>query len=139
MENISDIIDRTNNIAIVGLSKNPDKDSHRIAEFLLSKGYEIIPVNPSSDEILGLKCYSDLLDIPVEIAKTIDMVNVFRKSSEVQSIVEKTLRMRLLYNSPKYVWTQLGIYDQSAANDAQKVGLSVVMNKCIMIEINKLT
>ena len=139
MENISDILDRTNKIAIVGLSKNPDKDSHRIAEFLLSKGYEIIPVNPSSDEILGLKCYSDLLDIPVEIAKTIDMVNVFRKSSEVQSIVEKTLRMRLLYNSPKYVWTQLGIYDQSAANDAQKAGLSVVMNKCIMIEINKLT
>jgi len=139
MENISDILDRTNKIAIVGLSKNPDKDSHRIAEFLLSKGYEIIPVNPSSDEILGLPCYSDLLDIPAEIAKTIDMVNVFRKSSEVQSIVEKTLRMRLLYNSPKYVWTQLGISDQNAANDAQNVGLSVVMNKCIMIEINKLT
>ena len=67
------------------------------------------------------------------------MVNVFRKSSEVQSIIEKILRMRLLYNSPNYVWTQLGISDQNAANDAQNAGLSVVMNKCIMIEINKLT
>lgn len=139
METVSDIIKQTNKIAIVGLSKNSDKDSNRIAQFLLSKRYEIVPVNPSADEILGLKCYSDLLEIPADLAKTIDMVNVFRRSSEVQSIVEKTIKMKLLFDSPKYIWTQLGISDEHAADEAEKTGLSIVMNKCIMIEINKLT
>ena len=139
METVSDIIKQTNKIAIVGLSKNSDKDSNRIAQFLLSKRYEIVPVNPSADEILGLKCYSDLLEIPADLAKTIDMANVFRRSSEVQSIVEKTIKMKLLFDSPKYIWTQLGISDEHAADEAEKTGLSIVMNKCIMIEINKLT
>jgi len=89
---INEILRNYRNVAVVGLSRDPNKDSYRVAEYLKSKGYRIIPVNPFADEILGEKCHKSLLDLPDDIKKMIEIVDIFRPSKEVLSIVEQALR-----------------------------------------------
>ena len=117
------------NIAVVGLSKNPEKDSHEVAVYLQRAGYKIIPINPTADKILGERAYKDLEDAPLPL----DVVNVFRPSSEVSGIVDKAIKI-----GAKAVWTQLGITDEEAGERAMKAGLDFVMNRCMMIEHKKL-
>ena len=114
-------------IAVVGLSNNPDKDSHRVARYLQDHGYRIIPVNPTALEILGEKAYASLPDIPPEIS--IDIVDIFRKAEDVGPVVDEAVKRR-----PKTVWMQLGIVNGEAAAAARKAGIPVVMDKCIMVE-----
>ena len=75
-------------IAVVGLSKKPRKDSHMVTAYLQHHAYRIIPVNPFAVNVLGEKSYKSLFDIPVEIQKTIDIVDIFRKVEDVPPIVE---------------------------------------------------
>jgi predicted CoA-binding protein len=113
-------------IAVVGVSNKPDRDSHMVAKYLINAGFEVIPVNPRIDAFLGIKAYPDLLAIPSE--KEIDIVNIFRKSSEVLPVVEEAVKI-----GAKAVWMQLGIINEEAAHVAKKAGLEVVMNKCIKV------
>lgn len=113
-------------IAVVGVSNKPDRDSHMVAKYLIDAGFEVIPVNPKIDAFLGIKAYPDLLAIPSE--KEIDIVNIFRKSSEVLPVVEEAVKV-----GAKAVWMQLGIINEEAAHVAKKAGLEVVMNKCIKV------
>lgn len=76
-------------IAVVGISRNPSKDSYRVAEYLKTHDFTIVPINPSADEIIGEKSYKSLLDIPVEVQKTIEIVDVFRSSEAALPIVEQ--------------------------------------------------
>jgi predicted CoA-binding protein len=121
-------------IAIIGLSRNSEKDSFRVASYLKKNGFHIIPVNPYAEEILGEKSYKSLLEIPAEIQKAIDIVDIFRPSEDVPIIVEQAKSLRKKYGKPDVIWMQLGIINQEAAREAEKAGLYVVMNKCIMIE-----
>ena len=112
-------------IAVVGLSKNPEKDSYKVASYLQNAGYRIIPVNPGAEEILGEKAYKNLRDIP----EPVDVVNIFRPSAEAGVIVDAAISI-----GAKAVWMQLGIFDEAAAKKAAGAGLDVVMDWCMMTE-----
>jgi len=135
---IKDILKKYKVIAVVGLSKEPGKDSHRVSAYLKQHGYRIVPVNPFADEVLGEKSYKSLLDIPPEIQKTIEIVDIFRPSKDVPPIVEQVIKLRQTYGKPFMVWMQLGIVNEEAAEAAKRAGLIVVMDKCLMIEHHNL-
>jgi len=131
---IKEILTKYHVIAVVGLSKEPEKDSHRVSAYLKQHGYQIIPVNPFADEVLGEKSYKSLLDIPPEIQKTIEIVDVFRPSKDVPPIVEQAIKLKALYGKPFVVWMQVGIVNEQAAKAAEHAGINVVMDKCLMVE-----
>jgi len=117
------------NVAVVGMSRDPSKPSHYVPKFLLRHGYNVIPVNPFADEILGLKSYKSLTDIPVEL----DIVNIFRPSDQVYQVVQEAV-----IKNPKVVWMQLGIYNEEAVRLARQKMIKVVWNRCMMQEHNRL-
>ncbi len=131
---IREILSKYRTIAVVGLSKEPQKESHRVSVYMQKRGYRIIPVNPFVDEVLGEKCYKSLLDIPAETAKTIDIVDIFRKAQDVPPIVEQAIKLKERIGRPYVVWMQLGIVNEQAAEAARRAGLIVVMDKCLMVE-----
>lgn len=122
---IEDILNNSRTVAVVGLSGNPDRPSHVVAEYLKENGYTIIPVNPNEKEILGEKSYPDLASIPVPV----DVVDVFRRSEDVPPIVREAIRI-----GAKAVWMQEGVVNKEAAAEARKAGLKVVMDKCMFKE-----
>jgi predicted CoA-binding protein len=133
-DQIREILRKAKTIAVVGLSKKPEKDSCRVSAYLQQHGYRIIPVNPFVDEVLGEKSYKSLLDIPVEIQKTIDIVDIFRKPENIPPVVEQVIALKAMFGRVFVVWLQLGILNEQAAEAARKVGLVVVMDKCLMVE-----
>jgi predicted CoA-binding protein len=137
-DEIKEILTTYRTVAVVGLSREPDKASYRVSAYLKAHGFRIIPVNPSADEVLGEKSYKSLLDIPPEIQKTIEVVDIFRPSKDVPVIVEQAIKLKAMHGKPHVVWMQLGIVNEQAAETAKKAGLTVVMNKCMMIEHSRL-
>jgi predicted CoA-binding protein len=116
-------------VAIVGLSDNPQRASHRIGKYLKENGYKIIPVNPGLSETLGEKAYPDLASIPFDV----DLVDVFRRQEDIDSVVEEALKI-----NPKAVWLQLGLTcpgDKSRVKDA---GADLVEDCCVMVEHRRL-
>ncbi len=110
-------------IAVVGLSANPNKDSHRVALYLKQKGYKIIPVNPGEKEILGEKSYADLFSIE----EPVDIVDVFRKPEFVPEITDQAIKI-----GAKVLWMQIGVENKEAAEKAEAAGMTVLENICIM-------
>ena len=130
-EEIKQTLERCRTVAVVGISPKEDRPSHRVASYLKSQGYRIIPVRPGSETILGEKVYPNLLAIPGEIE--IDIVDIFRKSEEVFPIVEEAIQRRA-----KTVWMQEGVIHPEAAHQAEEAGLKVVMDRCIKKEHERL-
>jgi len=126
IDEIKEIFKEVKTIAIVGLSPDPQKDSHRVAKYLQEAGFKIIPIYPKEDEILGEKVYRSLADIP----QPVDMVDVFRKPTAVGPIVE-ACKSR---GDVKVVWLQKGIVNNEAAKEAEKFGMKVVQNRCAMVD-----
>lgn len=122
---IRELLESAHSIAIVGLSEKPHRDSYRVAAYLKNAGYQIIPVNPRVQQVLGERSYPSLRDVPGPV----DIVNVFRKPEAVLEIVSEAIAI-----GAKSIWTQLGIAHNKSADEARAAGLKVVMNKCIMIE-----
>ena len=135
---ISDILKKAKTIAVVGLSQEPQKDSFKVGIYLKQHGYRIIPVNPFASEILGEKSYENLLSMPEELQKTIDVVDIFRKHEEAPLIVEQAIQIKTKFGRSFVVWMQLGIINEAAAEAARKAGLIVVMDKCLMVEHHQL-
>ena len=129
---IKKILMKHRTVAIVGLSRDSSKDSYKVAEYLLKRGYRVIPVNPTTDEILEQKSYKSLLDMPSEIQKALQIVDIFRPSADVMPIVQQAIQLKRLYGVPYVVWMQLGIINEEAADVARKAGLAVIMDKCMM-------
>lgn len=138
-DQIEEILTKYKTVAIVGLSRDPTKDSHGVAAYLQSQGYKIIPINPTTNEVLGEKSYKSLLDIPTELQKTIEVVDIFRPASDVPSIVEQAVKLKELHDKPYVIWMQLGIINEQAAATARAAGLEVVMNRCMRQEHKKLS
>ena len=130
-EEIKDILSAYKTVAVVGISPKEDRPSYRVASYLKSKGYRIIPVRPEGDMIIGEKVYHSLQEIPKEIE--VDIVDIFRKSEDVPPIVEEAIQRRA-----KVVWMQEGIINEDAAAKARKEGIEVVMDKCLKKEYIKL-
>ena len=131
---IKEILTKYKTVAVVGLSRDSDKDSQRVSAYLKRYGFRIIPVNPFASEVLGEKSYKSLLDIPPEIQKTIEVVDIFRPLKDVPPIVEQAVKMKAMYGKALVIWMQLGIVNEQAAEAAKKAGLAVVMDRCMMIE-----
>lgn len=117
------------NIAVVGMSKNPEKAAHYVPKYLAEQGYHVIPINPTTDEILGKKCYPSLLEVQVQI----DIVDVFRPSDQVKPVVDDAIKIK-----PKVIWLQEGIHDPEAESLAKKAGIDVVFNRCMLAEHQRL-
>jgi predicted CoA-binding protein len=124
-ENIADILKSYKKIAVVGISSNPGRPSHYVSQFMKDNGYQIFPVNPGLDEVLGEKCYTSLSDIPDEI----EVVNIFRRAEYVDEIVAEAIKV-----GAKVIWMQEGIINEGAAQKAIEAGLQVVMDRCIKTE-----
>ena len=120
---------KMNTIAVVGMSPNPERPSHYVAWYLKEKGYTIYPVNPGHKDIVGLKCFPNLLDIPFSV----DVVNVFRRPEHVIPIAKATIEI-----GAKALWLQDGVINEEAAQLAETAGLLVVMNDCMLRQHRKL-
>jgi hypothetical protein len=125
---IFDILTQHKTIAVVGLSSNPSRPSHGVAEYLQASGYQIIPVNPNENDVLGEPSYASLDDVP----RKIGIVDIFRRPEEVPPVVDAAIRA-----GAKVVWMQLGIANEPAAERARSAGLTVVMDACMLIEHKK--
>ena len=122
--NIQQILHDTKTIAIVGLSANPSRASFQVAQYLMPH-YEIIPINPAYEEVLGLRCYPDLQSLPVKV----DMVDVFQRSENVMPFVQPSIDI-----GAKYFWMQLDIRNDDARQQLEAVGVIVVDDLCTKIE-----
>ncbi len=117
------------NVAVVGMSKNPDKAAHFVPKYLSEQGYNIIPINPIRNEILNKKSYQSVS----EVDQPIDIVDVFRPSDQVLPVVEEAIKMK-----PKVIWLQQGIHNEEAEELARKEGIKVVFNRCMLAEHQRL-
>jgi predicted CoA-binding protein len=116
-------------IAVVGLSANKERPSYGVSAYLKKHGYKIIPVNPNEDTILGERCYPSLLSIDEQV----DIVDIFRRSEEVDAIVDEAIKMGV-----RVVWMQEGVVNEEAAKKARDAGLEVIMDMCMMKEHRKM-
>lgn len=125
-EEIGDILAGAGNIAVVGLSDKTDRTSYMVAGAMQSRGYRIIPVNPSVDgEILGEKCYHTLAEIP----EPVDIVNVFRRSEYCAAVAQEAADI-----GARVLWLQQGIISQEAADIAAAHDMIAIMDRCIKVE-----
>ena len=116
-------------VAVIGMSKHQEKAAHFVPKYLSENGFEIIPVNPNSDEILNKKCYKEINDIKDDI----DIVDVFRPSEDVLPFVKDAIK-----KNPKVIWLQEGIHNEEAENLAREHGIKVVFNRCMLAEHQRL-
>jgi predicted CoA-binding protein len=127
---LREVLQRAQTIAVVGLSDRKDRDSNGVARFLQRNGYRIIPVNPNlQGMVLGEQPYASLRDI----REHVDIVDIFRRPEYVPQIVEDAIAI-----GADVVWTQLGVANRAAALRAQQAGLGVVMDRCMAIEHRRL-
>jgi uncharacterized protein len=123
------ILSASKTIAVVGLSANWYRPSYFAAKYLMDHGYEIFPVNPNYDEVLGRRCYPDLKSLP----ERVDVVDIFQKPDRVPALVDDAIEI-----GARVVWMQIGIVHEEAAQRARDAGLDVVMNRCMKIEYARL-
>ncbi|WIL37058.1 CoA-binding protein [Bacillus stercoris] len=121
---IKEILQRSKRIAVVGLSDRPDRTSHMVSKAMQDAGYEIIPVNPTIDEALGVKAVSSLK----EIDGPIDIVNVFRRSEQLPGVAEEFLKT----DAPVF-WAQQGLVNEEAYQMLKEKGRTVIMDLCIKV------
>ncbi|WP_370957421.1 CoA-binding protein [Bacillus subtilis] len=121
---IKEILQRSKRIAVVGLSDRPDRTSHMVSKAMQDAGYEIIPVNPTIDEALGVKAVSSLK----EIDGPIDIVNVFRRSEQLPGVAEEFLET----DAPVF-WAQQGLVNEEAYQMLKEKGRTVIMDLCIKV------
>ncbi|MDP3291818.1 MAG: CoA-binding protein [Sulfuricurvum sp.] len=125
-DEIKTILDEVKTVAVLGLSPDATKDSYRVAEYLKSVGYTIIPVYPKEESILGEKVYRSLAEIPGKV----DMVNIFRKPDALNAIADACIER----GDIKVFWAQKGIVNNEAAERVRNAGMKVVQNHCSMVE-----
>jgi len=116
------ILETVKTVASVGVSSNPEKESHGIFRYLQEHGYRMIPVNPTALEILGEKAYPDLDSLPIKV----EVVQVFRRPEDVPPVVEAAIRI-----GAQIVWMQEEVVNEQAASQAEAAGLQVVMDRCM--------
>ena len=127
-EEITEILN-LKKVAVIGMSKHEEKAAHFVPKYLSENGFDIIPVNPNSNEILNKKCYKEINDIKDDI----DIVDVFRPSEDVLPFVKDAIK-----KNPKVIWLQEGIHNEEAENLAREHGIDVVFNRCMLAEHQRL-
>ncbi len=125
---IDAIVAQYRRVAIVGLSPDPERPSYQVAAYLKDRGFEIFPVNPKCQEVLGRPCYPDLRSVPPPV----EIVDIFRQVEAIPAIVDEAIAV-----GARVVWMQLGLESPEAAAKARAAGLQVVMNRCLKIETSR--
>lgn len=128
-EIVRDLLTTAKTIAVVGLSSNPIRPSYGVSEYMQSRGYRIIPVNPHETEVLGQRSYASLAEVP----EPVDIVNVFRRSEFVPEVVDAAIEA-----NARCVWLQEGVVHPSATRRAEDAGVLVVVDRCILKEHRRL-
>ncbi len=123
------ILTKAEVIAVVGLSPKEARPSNMVARYLLDAGYQVVPVNPGQEEILGQRCYASLKEVPGKV----DVVSIFRRSEHVYPVVEQAIDKGVLA-----IWMQLGVVNTEAAALAEEHGIYVTMNHCLKIDHQEL-
>ena len=116
-------------VAVIGISRSESKAAHFVPKYLSENGFDIITVNPNSNEILSKKCYKEI----TEVEGDIDIVDVFRPSEDVLPFVRDAIK-----KNPKVIWLQEGIHNEEAENLAREHGIDVVFNRCMLAEHQRL-
>ncbi len=119
------IIRDSRSVALVGVSANPIRSSNFVASYLIRTDFVIYPVNPMYDEVLGMRCYPSLADLP----EVPDIVDIFRREDQIPGVVAEAIEV-----GAKVVWFQLGLRNDEAARMARDAGLAVVQDRCLKIE-----
>ena len=127
-EEIKDIF-ALKKIAVIGMSRHPVKAAHFVPKYLSEQGFDITPVNPTANEILGKKCYPDISSVQ----DPIDIVDIFRPSEQVLPVVQNAIKKK-----PKVIWLQEGIHNEEAENLAREHGIDIVFNRCMLAEHQRL-
>lgn len=127
-EQIRDILS-LKKVAVIGMSKNSSKAAHYVPKYLSDNGYDVIPVNPTTEEILGKKCYDSVSKVDEEI----EIVDIFRPSDQVLPFVQEAIKKK-----PKVIWLQEGIHNVEAEALARKHGIKVIFNRCMLAEHQRL-
>jgi predicted CoA-binding protein len=124
-EQITELLKKAKNIAVVGLSSSPIRPSYGVSAYMQTQGYKIIPINPEIKGALGEKAYASLSDL----AEKVDIVNIFRRSEFVPAVVDQAIRLK-----PTAIWMQEGVSHEAAAAKARKAGILVIQDRCILKE-----
>ena len=117
-------------VAVIGMSKHSSKAAHYVPKYLIDSGYDVTPVNPTADKILDIVCYDSIS----EIGGPVDIIDVFRPSDQISSIIHDCIKKK-----PKVIWLQEGIHDFESEELARKSGITVVFNRCMLAEHQRLT
>lgn len=126
IDEIKNILKSCTTIAVVGLSPKPKRPSHSVSAAMQRFGYNIIPVRPMVDEVLGEKAYADLESVPAELRSTIDMVDVFRAPDKISPIIDACIALKV-----PVVWLQDGVVNEAEALRALAAGITVIMDRCV--------
>jgi len=127
-EQIRDVLS-LKKVVVIGMSKHSSKAAHFVPKYLFDNGYDVTPVNPSAEEILGKKCYNSVSEIDEEI----EIVDIFRPSDQVLPFVQEAIKKK-----PKVIWLQEGIHNFEAEELARKEGIKVIFNRCMLAEHKRL-
>jgi len=127
-EQIRDILS-FKKVAVIGMSKHSSKAAHYVPKYLSDNGFDVIPVNPTADTILGKKCYGSVSEINEEI----EIIDIFRPSDQVLLVIQEAIKKK-----PKVIWLQEGIHNSEAEELARKEGIKVVYNRCMLAEHRRL-
>lgn len=130
---IENVLASFRHIAVVGLSDKPERPSNAVAGYMMQHGYSVYPVNPAIREVFGMLSHASLSSMPPETRSRIEIVNIFRSSSEVPAIVEEAIAI-----GAKVIWMQLGVSHEAAARKAREAGLTVIEDRCIAVEYRRL-
>jgi len=129
-----DVMRKYKFIAVVGASKNPEKEANTVPAYLQRHGYTVVPVNPTADSILGVKAYPSLADIPQEVAEKVEVVDVFRPSEDLPQVAEQVAAMKKRTGRPYVFWGQLGLENDEAKKLLSDAKVDYVMDRCMRVE-----
>lgn len=127
----AEVLSKAKTIAVVGASKNPEKEAHTVPAYMKGEGYRIVPVNPTAAEVLGERAFPSLADIPDEVAGTVDVVEVFRPSEELPQVARQVIELRRRTGRPVVFWAQQGLESDEAKRILDGNGVPYVMDGCM--------
>jgi uncharacterized protein len=126
-----EVLEKSKTIAVVGASKSREKEAYSVPRYLKDHGYRIIPVNPTATEIDGERAYPSLLELPEEVGRTVDAVEVFRPSDELPQIALQAAEMKRRFGRPFFFWAQKGLESEEAKRILEGNGIQYVMDACM--------
>jgi len=126
-----EVMEKSKTIAVVGASKNPEKEAYQVPLYLKDHGYRIVPVNPTATEILGETAYPSLRELPVKVGRMVDVVEVFRPNDELPKVALEVVEMKARLGRPLVFWAQLGLENEEAKHILETNGIRYVMDACM--------